>query len=545
MKKLLFLAGLLFCCLAVKPVMAAIPLSEQDKAAVIQEEWGNIIQGEMEVPTIPQKPSKPAVLPPSLPPAVTQPAAAPLPVNPAEIIRPAIIQKEGKPKIVLEEPDFLKKSISLNVGAVPLRFVLTELAAQAAVPIITQEGVDPTSITQGYFQEKPLKEVLDDICQLQNYDWEAREGKIYVSRFSTRILRFPVPNMTTSFSAGVTTTGLSTENQANTVQNTANTATSTTGTSGSTASTSAGPSATVKMYTDSTSVFKEIETNLKGLVSKDGFFALNATTGTAIIHDTAENTRRLEMYFSVISAELGRQVAVKAKIVEVTLSSGFQAGINWDLLFDQGSFQSAFDLVTTGNVLVLRNKEDPLTGTSTNGLSAAVNLLATEGKINILSEPSLTVMNGSPAIIQVADIISYIASVEQFVSTTGTSQVSVSPGQVLEGVNLTLLPKITDSGISLSVMPSVTILKQIREIESLGSTIEAPELSSRTLNTTVKIRSGDILVIGGLIYEKKDTSDQRTPGISNIPLIGWLFKQKTKTTTRTELVILLSVEEIS
>ncbi|MCL5409043.1 MAG: hypothetical protein M1135_03400 [Candidatus Omnitrophica bacterium] len=305
-----------------------------------------------------------------------------------------------------------------------------------------------------------------------------------------------------------------------------------------------GPNSYVNIYANNVNLYKEIKSNLKSLISKKGKYAINKDAGTIFVYDKVRNLKRISKYFKKLNEVLSEEILVKAKVVEVTLNNQFQGGVNWNLLTSGSSFQTNFNVVSSGPVLLFKSRQASTTGTTTNGMEEIINLLSTQGKTSILSEPQITVLNDQPAIIQMADIESYIAQSSQYITQTG-SQVSVTPGEVMNGVNMTIIPKISKQGIFLNVMPSVTMVNQIQTINTgNGTEIQLPQVASRALNTSIRIKNGDIIAIGGLIYNQKQKQNQGIPVLSDIPLIGWLFRQQNNQVTKDELIIFLTARRI-
>ncbi|MCL5674248.1 MAG: hypothetical protein M1501_00665 [Candidatus Omnitrophica bacterium] len=455
-------------------------------------------------------------------------------------------------KVILPEPVFLNKIMYINIGSAPLRIVLSELATQLGVPIITKSGVNPDMNVQGNFNGQTAKDVLDNLCNLLDYAWDVKKGKIYISKFGSEMFQLSVPYISTQFSNEIDLSANGITGYSAGASSPYNNMPDTTGTAGNTSTLNnnssgngnSGPNSFVRIYADKVSLYENINENLKSLISKDGKFAINNEAGTIFVFDRVRNLKRISEYFKTLNKTLSEELLVKAKVVEVTLNKGFQGGVNWNLLTSESGFQTDFNLLSSGPVFLLRSRQPTTTGTTTNGMEEIINLLGSQGKISILSEPQITVLNDQPAIIQMADIVSYIAQSSQYITQVG-SQTAITPGEVMDGVNMTIIPKISKQGIFLNVMPSVTMVKQIQTINTgNGTEIQLPQVASRALNTSIRIKDGDIIAIGGLIFNQKDKEEQGIPVLSKIPVIGALFRQNTDTTSKDELLIFLTARRI-
>jgi MSHA type pilus biogenesis protein MshL len=447
--------------------------------------------------------------------------------------------KTTKPeqKVVVEAiPEEMNKPITCSFSDVPVRVALSQLAMDYNLKFIVSQDVPSDVKISCFASNTPLSSVLDDITTQINATYSYREGKIYIYVFGTKLFKVCLPNITHSFKSSISTTGFGGEGT--TTSGTQTTGTTTTSTS------EAGPNTEVVIKVDELKIYDEIEKNLKAILSKEGKYGINKNTGIITITDYAQNLKEAEKFLSEVNSEFSRQVSLQAKIMEVELSDKNQTGINWDYLAKRVSASTNFSLVSSGNVLTLRTKDSPNAGTTEKGLSVIINALSEYGKVNILSQPSLTVLNTQPACIQVGAVKNYISSMTQettqagFLTGFGTSQIT-------EGLTLSLIAKINpDNKVYLSLMPTIKEVSEIRTIPIPGGTLEAPNVNTRALNTSVVVEQGDTLILGGLIRERDELREQKTPVLSSVPILGNLFKQKTKSKVRTELVLLLTIEGV-
>jgi MSHA type pilus biogenesis protein MshL len=187
----------------------------------------------------------------------------------------------------------------------------------------------------------------------------------------------------------------------------------------------------------------------------------------------------------------------------------------------------------------------------TSGLEGAISLASfsfdsfvravdEQGETTILSNPKLSVMNGQPAMMAVGRNVTYIDKIE--VETTDfTSTQSISTKRVLSGVGLALTANILDDNeIILNLVPVTSELVEPIEYRFLGENqIGLPIINVREISTTVKVKDGEMLVIGGLISSVSQKEDSFIPGTKNIPFFKYLFGFEEKTERKRELIILL------
>lgn len=245
---------------------------------------------------------------------------------------------------------------------------------------------------------------------------------------------------------------------------------------------------------------------------------------------------------------LRRQVILEAKIVEVSLSDDFQQGINWthalghiestDFIFSNTAGTAANAIsAAVGGVTNIRFQNTDFTG--------VINLLETQGNVQILSSPRVTATNNQKAVIKVGQDEYFVTDVSTTTttgtSTTTTPELTLTP--FFSGIALDVTPQINDKGeVILHIHPSVTETSEQEKVVSLsGDSIVLPLAQSniRESDTIIRAKSGEIVVIGGLMQSSINDSRSKTPLLGDIPFLGEIFTQKSEVETKKELVILV------
>lgn len=194
-----------------------------------------------------------------------------------------------------------------------------------------------------------------------------------------------------------------------------------------------------------------------------------------------------------------------------------------------------------------------ITNSLTEGLGGAIsmaaftfdsflNALKEQGQTTILSNPKLSVLNGQPALITVGRNVTYIDRIESDVNDkTGTVSYSVNTERVLSGVGMALTANILDDKeIILNLVPVTSQLEEPIEYKDVGlGQVGLPIINVREMSTTVRVKDGEMLVIGGLISDVEEGDGTFVPGTSNIPFFKYLFGFEEKTSRKRELIILL------
>ncbi|MDH5572315.1 MAG: pilus (MSHA type) biogenesis protein MshL, partial [Gammaproteobacteria bacterium] len=298
-------------------------------------------------------------------------------------------------------------------------------------------------------------------------------------------------------------------------------------------------------------------------------------SGIVVVRAMPTELRTVDKFLRTTQNIVQRQVILEAKIVEVELSENFQAGINWSALkqtnsnsilasqtgggtiFD-GSGSSNID-GNTGNLNPGSLSQVNNTATSafggvfslalnvSNDFSAFLELLKTQGEVQVLSSPKVSTINNQKAVIKVGQDEFFITDVQSDTNvSTGasstTSNVELTP--FFSGVALDVIPQISEEGdIILHIHPSVsTVTEKVKNIGvSSSSTLSVPLAIStiRESDSIIRAKNGQVVVIGGLMQDTIGNEDASVPFLGDLPLIGGLFRHSKDVKKKSELVILL------
>ncbi len=290
----------------------------------------------------------------------------------------------------------------------------------------------------------------------------------------------------------------------------------------------------------------EIRQGLKGLISKEGKFSTNTMAGIISVRDYPANLLSIANYLEAVEGSVHRQVIIEAEVLEITLTEDFEYGIDFvggDRKRDpQRKIEGGGGLVSAitqaGIVSQILN---PGTGIFSIGLadkklSFLLDLLQKEGKLKVLSRPSISTLNNQKAIIKIATDDVFFETTTTI--TEGVAQTNVSSTTVTIGVVLSVTPQIASDGyIIMEVHPIVTDSTATRTFTAREVTSSRPVLDVRETNTVLRVKDGETIIIAGLIKEKVDRQVQEVPFLSKIPLLGLLFQQIDESKINTELVI--------
>ncbi|WP_286234682.1 pilus (MSHA type) biogenesis protein MshL [Thalassotalea sediminis] len=308
------------------------------------------------------------------------------------------------------------------------------------------------------------------------------------------------------------------------------------------------------VYTENRSDFwKELEENLEDLIgaseSADRSVVVSPQSGLVTVRAFPKDIKAIKNFLTGSQELLRRQVIIEAKILEVTLNDDYQQGVRWgELLGSIGSTE--FNFATNGTIEgnVISNTIGGATGLSfvkNTDFSGVLQLLSTQGNVQVLSSPRITATNNQKAVIKVGEDEFFVTEVSSTTTTgtatTTTPEIELTP--FFSGIALDVTPQIDANGeVILHVHPSVTTVQEkTKTIRLDGQDYVLPlaQSSVRESDTVVRAKSGEIVVIGGLIETTKVDMESKTPLLGDIPLMGELFKSKSQSTQKKELVLML------
>ena len=302
----------------------------------------------------------------------------------------------------------------------------------------------------------------------------------------------------------------------------------------------------------------DLESALSRLVgSKDDRVVItNPQAGLVSVRATPEELALVENFLNRAETSLKRQVILEARIIEVELDDGYEQGIDWQKLQAGTSDKFKPDHRVTGNNEPFPGFLSPINSmlgggsvfTFTDGnFSAAINLLQTQGEVNTLSNPRVTTSNNQKAVIKVGTDEYFVTNFTLNTTTSnGVSEQSpdleLSP--FFSGISLDVTPQISaDNKVLLHIHPAVSEVSDNEKLIDFGGPkpviLPLARSSVRESDTIVEARSGEMIVIGGLMQEKQQELSSGVPVLSSIPLLGNLFKNRRVGNKKSELVILL------
>ena len=412
-------------------------------------------------------------------------------------------------------------------------------------------------------QNVTIGEVLNAISSIYGYDIQQKGKIFYVYPAGVRTETFSVDYLLVKRSGlaslNITTGGVSSkDSNSNSDSSSSSSNSSDDSSSDKSFDSDSGTSVITSTANDFWTSLEKAITNFIGKGNGKSVI-VSPEAGLVVVSANPSELKAVKTFLDSAQQRLTKQILLEAKVLEVRLADEFQAGIDWSILGsskhwrsdiwrdgdsdrrkDWSSYVGRTGVVDGITHIVFRDSEHF-------NLGVAVNLLQEQGDVSILSSPRITTSNNQKAVIKVGSDEYYVTGVESNTVTSSTGTTISNPTfeytPFFSGVSLDVTPQIKDDGsVLMHIHPAVIKVEElVKTIVYNGQTSSLPMAKStiRETDTVVQANSGDVIVIGGLIEERKVDETSKVPLLGDIPYIGNLFKNTDKVTEKVELVILI------
>lgn len=304
--------------------------------------------------------------------------------------------------------------------------------------------------------------------------------------------------------------------------------------------------------------------NATGTSGTSGF-TINRQAGVISVNATERQHEMVQRFLSLIGRNASGQVLIEAKIVEVSLEDQFLSGVDWNSLIGnaEGISISPGSFSPTGTSALSLSGNSTIIGLDGLGLDTVVALTERFGTTRTLSSPRLSAINNQQAILTfarnevfyVCDITPPTTVISDSTSTPTPGTADCSPNSVPIGIILNILPSINldTQEVTLNVRPTLTrkvgdalnpqqaIIAQINGTDYDGTGVQqtTPIIEVREIDSIMKVKSGGIMIIGGLMEDSSTTENKGIPGLSEMPILGSAFKSRDELYGKRELIIFI------
>lgn len=278
----------------------------------------------------------------------------------------------------------------------------------------------------------------------------------------------------------------------------------------------------------------------------------NPESGLISVRATSRQHEDVQRFIDLLQTRALQQVLIEATVVEVRLKDQYQTGVDWASLGRDGG-QFGFIQSLTGinlasppvSTLTINKSAGP------DALTGTIKLLEQFGDLKVLSSPKVMVLNNQTAMLKVVDNKVYF-TVEVTAGTAATATSPATPATYTSTVHtvpvgfvMAVTPQVSESEqVTLNVRPTISRIIGFVNDPSPALAVyniinRVPEVQVREVESILKVASGQIGVLGGLMQDTLDKSTAGIPGISHVPLLGNLFSYRDDSASKTELVIFL------
>ncbi|WP_428606239.1 pilus (MSHA type) biogenesis protein MshL [Sedimenticola sp.] len=509
------------------------------------QDGGTMGKIQQDLKTAPVTKAKPAPIPP---PAVT---AALLP--PVDMSLP----KAGKRA---QEARF-----DVNVSEVPVRAFLMGLVEGTPYNMVVHPQVEGNLSLS--LKQVTIPEVMEILRDVYGYEFQrVRSGfQVLPARLQSRIFQVNYLNLKRSGSSQTrVSSGQVTSSGSSDSEDSGSDSTASGVTSGSEINT-----------TSEADFWTELSGAIQSIVGTgaDRSVVVSPQSGIVVVRAMPHELREVEAYLQTTNEAMHRQVVLEAKVIEVELSDGYQAGINWAKMMKVDG--NSFSIGQTGGSSLFTNPGDekvtllsggitspteasPVSFTSfsafgglfgaalnTGSFMAFIELLESQGNVQVLSSPRIATLNNQKAVIKVGSDEFFVTDVSSTTttgtSTTTTPDITLTP--FFSGIALDVTPQIDRQGrVTLHIHPSVSQVTDQQKVIQVGNETQNLPLAKSTVresDSLVYAQSGQLVVIGGLMQDTRGEEVASTPVLGDLPFLGQLFRHTRQAAKKSELVIVL------
>ncbi len=280
---------------------------------------------------------------------------------------------------------------------------------------------------------------------------------------------------------------------------------------------------------------------------------MNRESGVLAVRATRRQHKMIQRFVDSVESSIGKQVLIEATIAEVRLSDSYQAGIDWSVIQEEGTSGVNINQSIVGETLqsppsFVFNVTDFDGG---DVLSATLRALETFGDVSVMSSPKVMAMNNQTAVLKVVDNLVYFlleVNIDNTSNAVGEGRLTTFETEVYTvpvGFVMTVTPFVDDENeVILNVRP--TISRVIDFVQDPNPALaqedvvsEVPVIRVREVESVLKVASGNIAVIGGLMQDEIQRNSSQVPILGSLPVVGPAFRYDEDKTEKTELVIFI------
>ena len=414
---------------------------------------------------------------------------------------------------------------SLHIGSegLPLKSILSNIANQCNLTVVVNDDKVKkklnSDVTLLNVNKENLKDFLNDVLSTKGCFFDLKGNRLIVSYYKNKIFKLDIVSSSRTGSSSLSGSGGGSNSDNNSNSN-----------FGGSTSLSDSYQFDIwdvieqKLNTILKNNAEEKETVLKPVIDKN--------SGLIIVRGNKTQLKAVSNYIKDLTKRLMKQVYIDVKIYSVTLSRSHQTGINWQQL--NATLNGSGKLRASN----LFGKASVFNNAAFN-MSALLNILATYGNVNSVSNPQIVTLNNQKAVIQVGSNV-YYKNVSQITKDqNGNVFTQYTVDSQFVGFSLDIIPRIGDNNeIMLYVYPTISKFATPLSVEANREL--PPDIKTNTLVSMVRLKNNQTLVLGGLITTDKNLQANGIPVLKEIPIIKYLFSYKEQVSDKSEIVFVIT-----
>ena len=456
-------------------------------------------------------------------------------------------------RLKLKIPLLLKQRISLT-GNMDIQTALNLIARSVrGVSLVITNPIHNGNTNDFYIKRQPLYRVLKTVVVANGYGYSYKAGILKVFGFKKRTFRIPVSDLFLQFSGSVGAAGMNAGNNNNNINSAMNGAGTQPSTAASATQTSGGsnlsnPGGEISLSaSNKKSLYQYLKDNLK-IILKHGSFTIEPKNGIIYLSGRAAEVESSLNFLKKVKENLSHMVLLKVEVIDITLNKQFQAGINWNEVFNSAFKSNALGISSVSIGLPLASGNDisniPELTFGSGSQGAVINALSTQGTVDVISQPRLMLISGETRVISSGTISNYLQTVmtTSLGGLTSTTQTYPVIGQAYSGLGIAFTPYVDYKRglVHVTINFMDNNITGYNQFTVSGNTFSEPEISAKSFTDTVIIPNNKTMVIGGILSTNKTKSTYGVPLLEDVPLLGNLFKSVNYQKTKNDLIIMIT-----
>ena len=418
-----------------------------------------------------------------------------------------------------------------------------------------------TPLNKTHLKNLTITEVLDIILLENNLSYKLENNLLRISYLTTKVYGIDYILSQRKATASTDVTLSSSNSQAGGMQGTG-----AQGGAQGQGGTSSTAQSGIKIETnDEVKFWEQLDLELQQVLNRpeDVYVAsspiINKNAGLITVTATVKQMKRLESYLKKLQEKVQLQVLIDVQLLSVTMTEGKTTGVDWSQLYQlqnidvkidnksynySGEFDQETNDITEITGSLGREVASLISVKAEVSLNEVIKFLQSQGDVSSISNPKVLTLNNQPALITAGT--EYFYKVKSSTSQQGSGGGVAATTQdesvesVFAGVLLNITPEIADDKtVTLKINPSLSETRNDLSQGTSSDRVMPPDLNRRQLSSVVTVKSGNRIILGGLINTRNVQDSNKVPILGDIPVVSSLFRYESNSKQVEELVIVI------